>query len=329
MLIKPRPLYEYIQVVKNIELEFKVTPNMKERVMAYTLIKLFRDLAGVYTTFTLIETKASQDSFLRFLSREEKITLANEGLKFASKLLNVDNIASVIQTLVIEALRKYVWARYFALLPYTSDIQLLCLLFYPPSMVYTVSHLDMKLSNWRNLFIPLRKDGKPTNRGMIAKTFYTSAYLQFFGAKYNVNKKYLMSKLKVYYSCDHVTRLVEDMFRRETKSLLGQAVEFDKIPVAKRRQITLRVFRDLLRIYLLNTYLVALYYLKYRNVENIRIDKVKLPYELLHTPLAVQDYLEPMEIVHRDLVGVSEILIPELREISWKKLIADILGLKS
>jgi len=326
-----RPL-EYLLKIRPSECEFRVVPDENDRFRAYGFILLLTRFEGAARPVYNIASRIDDSRFLYALSPREKRRLVEIYNDMYGQYMNYEKLQRDVEDFIMTCLRKYVWLRYFACLPYTTAKQLLCLVFYPPTMLYTTEHIDLNFTNWRNLLIPLRKvqDGEVVSeqKARVAKTFYTEAVKSYFYDPRFISLKRLVDRAAAFNNSKLMKTLLNTLVNREIQSVMKRQMNYDDLPREKKRQVVLRAFRDLMRIYLTNTYLVAWWYLCEKGIDKDKCvrnpEKVKVPYEAIKNPLALLDYVDPFHIVSKRAKDYVKLYVPDIENIMWKRVLAKI-----
>jgi hypothetical protein len=258
---------------------------------------------------TRLSRRSMKRPFLVFYTDSIKQKISQRLEKRAEKIRS--EFESEFNPFFEECLIKYPWVRYAVLLPLFTRFAVLALVALPPD--YAVTH-DIKPSQWIEYFFVIKKGSEPRRR-VVSRVFFSNVRLQVSanitlpdGRRVSiVSEKRVVELLS---KCRGGDKLIE-LFRRNVQKYVARG----KSTVHARSL----AFRDIVRVFLSNTLLVTQYIL----------DSVTLPKELAQMPGNVTSYIDPVEVLPKDIdiEFVNKLLGFDIREVTWRWAVKKVLNL--
>ena len=309
-------------------IEYNVVPTLEEMFTAYSYIKLLSTLNKIDLTIKQIRKNAPSKKVMLFLTKEEKEKLADILEKITKRYIDYENLDQDIPMFVYNIIRKYVNIRYFSFLPYTNIVSILCITFAHPFIIYTSRNISCNYQYWRNMLIPIKISDTKFRKTLIGKRFYTSMFMSFFIDPKFVTEKMFRMRIRQFYNHSKVEEWFNTTIERELKSINKKLNKnyktLDELEKQYRKQVLLRCFRDLLRIYLFNTFAVSVYfYKKYRlDRDKIAVDESKIGIKFVDKLKRVQNghIIQPVDIVNKNSIEQARKLIEDIDSIDVTKL---------
>ena len=330
-------LYEIVKEIDPRECENRVVVSPIDRWKAYSFLCIWKDFEGSYRRVYNIGYSIEDEETYTLLTPEEKEQLLYVYNSMYPQYKDYDKFQRDVIEFIKACAKRYVWFRYFCTLPYVGVRNALAILFYPPSLLHTIKHRKLEQNQWWNRLIPIHKyeeqNGRKvlvhTNKTLTAKSFYTDFINKLLIDPSKASVKFLLKRASVYNNANRIRQYILEQVRRETISVVGKEVPFERLDYDTKTRVLLRVCRNLLRVSLYNTYLVAWDFMWKYNIDTDKlvrpVDKPALPYEALNKPLVLLSYIEPIEIVHRNVVELAKDLIPNLEHIRHVLIVKEVL----